>query len=300
MTSIPIYSLYGETVQTEWNPALHVESISLRSGAYDWEIAAHRHEGLLQILYLQRGTGQARLDGRCLRAVSPCIIVVPGQIVHGFTWDGAVEGQVITALQHPLESAASALSPTLASRLLQPRVIAMPNWADADNPLLSLFASLREEYHSRAQDHVACSMGLLLGLLVQVVRYEPVQQTPGADLPSRRSHQMTHFRELVDMHFRQHLVLSDYARALGVTVTTLGRMCQEQLGVTPMTLIHSRIVLEAKRELAYSGLSIKQIAHGLGFNDLAYFSRFFRKHAAMAPGDYRERQRALNQAIASP
>jgi AraC family transcriptional activator of pobA len=77
-------------------------------------------------------------------------------------------------------------------------------------------------------------------------------------------------------------------------------MCQEQLGVTPMTLIHSRIILEAKRELVYSGLSIKQIAHGLGFNDLAYFSRFFRKHAAMTPGGYRERQRALSQATTGP
>jgi len=290
MTLIPNYALYGESVQPVWHDALHVESVSLRSGAYHWEIAPHRHEGLLQILYLQQGAGQVKLDGECLRAVSPCVIVVPAQIVHGFNWDGAVEGEIITAVQYPLSSMAAALSPGLVNRLLVPRVIAMPDWSDAENPLLHLFASLREEYHSRAQDHVACTMGLLLALVTQILRHDPAQQASSGEGPSRRSQQMVHFRELVDMHFRQHLGVKDYAERLDMTVTTLGRACQDQLGMTPMTLINSRLILEAKRELAYSALSVKQIAHALGFNDVAYFSRFFRKHMAMTPGEYRELQ----------
>jgi len=292
MTSIPNYALYGESVQPVWHDALHVESVSLRSGAYQWEIAPHRHEGLLQILYLQRGSGQVKLDGECLRAVSPCVIIVPAQFVHGFNWDGAVEGEIVTAVQHPLSSMAAALSQDLVDRLLQPRVIAMPAWPDAHNPLLHLFASLREEYHSRAQDHLACTMGLLLALVTQILRHDHAQRPANGEGPSRRSMQMVHFRELVDMHFRQHLGVKDYAEQLGMTVATLGRACQDQLGMPPITLISSRLVLEAKRELAYSAMSVKQIAHALGFNDVAYFSRFFRKHMAMAPGEYRASQAA--------
>lgn len=291
MTTIPNYALYGESVQPVWHDALHVESVSLRSGAYHWEIAPHRHEGLLQILYLQRGSGQVRLDGECLRAVAPCVILVPAQIVHGFQWDGAVEGEVITAVQPPLFSMAAALSPCLVNQLLQPRVVAMPDWSTADNPLLPLFAGLREEYHSRAQNHLACSMGLLVALLAQILRQDSTQQPTSGPGASRRSQQMVHFRELVDMHFRQHLGVRDYAEQLGMTQTTLARACLDQLGMTPMTLINSRLVLEAKRELAYSALSVKQIAHELGFNDVAYFSRFFRKQMGMTPGEYRGEQK---------
>lgn len=300
MTSIPNYALYGESAQPVWHAALHVESVSLRSGAYHWEIAPHRHEGLLQILYLQRGSGQVKLDGESLQAVAPCIILVPAQIVHGFHWDGAVEGEIITAVQQPLASIATLLSPGLVDRLLQPAVIAMPDWPVDENPLLHLFASLREEYHNRAQDHVACTMGLLLALVAQFLRHDPARQPLRGEGPSRRCQQMVYFRERVDMHFREHLGVKDYAAQLGMTVATLGRACQDQLGMTPMTLINSRLILEAKRELAYSSLSVKEIAHELGFNDVAYFSRFFRKHMEMTPGEYRESQKDYRAACSGP
>jgi len=289
MTTIPNYALYGEIAQPVWNDALHVESISLRSGAHNWEIAAHRHEGLVQILYLQSGGGHVLFDSDTLHAKSPCVIIVPAQIVHGFHWDGAVEGVIITAVQHPLESMASMLSPTLQARLFKPRVIEMPNWSNVDDPLLGICRSLREEYHNRAQDHIACSMSLMLGLMVQILRHAKDEPHPGNTLPSRRSQKITQFREHVDMHFREHRTLTYYADELGITIATLSRLCQEQLGMTPMTLINARIILDAQRELAHSGLSVKQIAHYLGFSDVAYFSRFFRKHTRLSPSQFRER-----------
>ncbi|KRV81465.1 hypothetical protein AO738_21470 [Pseudomonas citronellolis] len=48
-----------------------------------------------------------------------------------------------------------------------------------------------------------------------------------------------------------------------------------------------RLVLEAKRELAHSRQSIKAIAHDLGFSDVGYFSRFFRKHTRLSPSEFR-------------
>ena len=54
-----------------------------------------------------------------------------------------------------------------------------------------------------------------------------------------------------------------------------------------MGLINARLMREAQRQLAYSELEIKQIAHDLGFADSSYFSRFFRKQAGMTPGEFR-------------
>jgi AraC-like DNA-binding protein len=45
--------------------------------------------------------------------------------------------------------------------------------------------------------------------------------------------------------------------------------------------------LEAKRQLCYTSQSIKEIAYDLGFEDSAYFSRFFKKSTQVSPIDYR-------------
>ena len=288
MNKIPNYALYGETAQPVWHESLHVESISQRSGAHNWEIAAHRHEGLLQLLYLQSGAGEVLFDSDHVQARAPCVVYVPAQVVHGFHWAGAVEGQVITAAQHPLESIAQVLAPNLLAQVRKPQVIALPQWDAEEDPLLPLCSALREEYHNRAREHVACSMSLLLTLVIQVLRHEPQARAGEQRLPSRRSQQLTRFRELVDMHYRAHWSLGDYAGELGLTLATLGRLCQEHLGMTPMNVINARLVLEAKRALGQSSLSVKEIAHELGFVDVGYFSRFFRKHSGVSPSGFRE------------
>ncbi|RAS28688.1 transcriptional regulator, AraC family [Pseudomonas sp. URMO17WK12:I5] len=287
MNKIPNYALYGETAQPVWHESLHVEQISQRSGAHNWEIAAHRHDGLLQLLYLQSGSGEVLFDSERVQVCAPSVVYVPAQVVHGFHWAGQVEGQVITAAQPPLESIAQVLAPNLLAAIRKPQVIALPRWPTEDDPLLPLCLALREEYHNRAREHVASSMALLLALLIQALRHGQEAPDPAHRPASRRSQQLTGFRELVDRHYREHRPLGFYAGELGMTLATLGRLCQEHLGMTPMNVINARLVLEAKRVLGHSDASVKQIAHELGFADVGYFSRFFRKQCGVSPSAFR-------------
>ena len=300
MNKIPSYALYGEAVAPIWHDSLHVESISLRSGAYNWEIAAHRHDGLLQMLYLQSGEGEVLLDNQRVEVKAPCLLYIPEQIVHGFAWHGRVEGHVITAVQHPLESIVQVLSPGLLPQIQKACVVVLPQWEPADNPLEPLYRALYGEYHGRGREHTACSMSLLLALVIQMLRLSEYTHDLQAPRHDRRSQQVIAFRELVNRHFREHLSLHDYANSLGITVVTLGRLCHEQLGMTPMTLINARLILEAKRELAHSAQSVKQIAHGMGFSDVGYFSRFFRKHAQRSPSEFRLQAQAQHTGSHSP
>jgi AraC family transcriptional regulator, transcriptional activator of pobA len=287
MNKIPNYALYGETAQPVWHESLHVEQISQRSGAHNWEIAAHRHDGLLQLLYLQSGGGEVLFDSERVQVQAPCVVYVPAQVVHGFHWACQVEGQVITAAQAPLESIAQVLAPNLLAPIHKPQVIALPHWPTEEDPLLPLCLALREEYHNRAREHVASSMALLLALLIQALRHAHAAPDPAQRPASRRSQQLTGFRELVDRHYREHRPLGFYAGELGMTLATLGRLCQEHLGMTPMNVINARLVLEAKRVLGHSDASVKAIAHELGFADVGYFSRFFRKQSGVSPSEFR-------------
>jgi AraC family transcriptional activator of pobA len=60
-------------------------------------------------------------------------------------------------------------------------------------------------------------------------------------------------------------------------------------GQTPIQLVHARIVLEAKRQLLYTDNPVRTIAYALGFEDAAYFTRFFARQAGVAPRAFRAR-----------
>jgi AraC-like DNA-binding protein len=98
------------------------------------------------------------------------------------------------------------------------------------------------------------------------------------------------FQSLVERHFsRRHRVVQ-YALELGITPGHLNALCRSQTRQTAGTMIRSRIALEARRLLLYGELNTEQVARRLGFEDPAYFSRFFRREEGSAPTQFRKRR----------
>ena len=73
-----------------------------------------------------------------------------------------------------------------------------------------------------------------------------------------------------------------------VTPARLNAACRARLGTTASGLLHDRVITEAKRWLIYTGMSVAEIGYALGFEDPAYFSRFFSKRTGQPPGRVRE------------
>jgi AraC-like DNA-binding protein len=92
----------------------------------------------------------------------------------------------------------------------------------------------------------------------------------------------------VEEHFRRKHRPADYAKLLNVTVKTLNRMAKQHLEKTVGDMISERIITQAKHELYLSDKPIKQIALELGFDDVAYFSRFFKVRTTLSPDVYRK------------
>jgi AraC family transcriptional activator of pobA len=64
------------------------------------------------------------------------------------------------------------------------------------------------------------------------------------------------------------------------------------LGYPALKVIHDRLLIEAKRKLIYSERPVSHIAYELGFEDAAYFARFFAGRAGASPSQYRARMSA--------
>jgi AraC family transcriptional activator of pobA len=134
---------------------------------------------------------------------------------------------------------------------------------------------------------VSAGLSLLVALFVQIARLSQSPQPSDAPLRSRKAEQIERFRTLLDERWHERLPVAGYAQALGVTAGQLTRVCREMLGLSTLDAINARVVHEAQRELVYSSLSIKQVAAELGFDDEAYFGRFFKKHTGQRPTEFR-------------
>lgn len=96
------------------------------------------------------------------------------------------------------------------------------------------------------------------------------------------------FRQMLEHHYKQMHTVKEYANHLNVSVKTLTNSVYESSHSTPLKIINDRIILEAKRQLFYSDLKVKEIAFLLGFEDPSYFVKFFKRQTGTLPAEFRE------------
>lgn len=97
----------------------------------------------------------------------------------------------------------------------------------------------------------------------------------------------TTFQQLLEANFSVRRSVNFYAEKMNLTVDVFSRKIKGQLGKSPSALIQERVVLESKKLLHLTHLSIKEIALKLHFDDEHYFSRYFKKYVGVSPTDFR-------------
>jgi AraC-like DNA-binding protein len=102
------------------------------------------------------------------------------------------------------------------------------------------------------------------------------------------------FSQLVELHFKRLHTVDDYANLLSLSPKILHKRITKTGTASPNELIKERIILEAKRLLAHTTLSVKEIGYALGYEDPAYFVRLFTNQAATSPADFRKQYKFQN------
>ncbi|MGK5730560.1 helix-turn-helix domain-containing protein [Streptomyces sp. URMC 124] len=127
-------------------------------------------------------------------------------------------------------------------------------------------------------------------LSVLVLRLAHLTAPVGSRVPAPAD-AFLRFRAAVERDFATSHRVADYARALGYSSRTLSRATAAAAGVGAKEFIDRRVMLEAKRLLAHSGLPAARIAGRIGFDDAANFSKFFQHREGCSPGAFRSRMR---------
>lgn len=160
--------------------------------------------------------------------------------------------------------------------------------------VLDIYAQMKAENetdYAGKFDVLRCYLHLLIHTALKMQDSNRYESHPNA---SQRIAEL--FIELLDRQFPvtdPHAALAlrtpaDYANRLSVHVNHLNKVVKEVTGKTTSAMIAQRVVTECTQHLLHSNLSVSEIAYSLGFESVAYFSKFYRKHTGKSPSESRE------------
>lgn len=93
---------------------------------------------------------------------------------------------------------------------------------------------------------------------------------------------------LIETNYKNHFPVSTYAEELNISAVQLNTLVRTYLNKTIGDLCHERLILEAKRLLIYTDLTVSEICHELNFKDTSYFNKFFKKQVGKTPEQFRK------------
>lgn len=291
--SVPHYSLYGEAGSATELESLHIESIADRGSTHRWEIEPHRHDNLLQLLWLERGLIEASIDETQVRCYGSTFLLIPPSVVHGFNLETGTNGLVLTIADSFLRDMLSDIERSeLAPLISVPRILNADFDSRASDRATTAIRMLEEEYRWSRRGRTASLNALTKILLVHLLRLIPKDQLT-SNIQSDSQRRFEEFQQLLEHHFQDQWNVSQYAEQLGLSTKRLNRICRDTTDLSPLQLIHNRLITEAKRCLVYTQMSINEIAYELGYKDPTYFSRFFTRAVGQRASSFRHRHREL-------
>jgi len=295
--NIPRFFLYGEADKDAGLHFLHVETIPARSILHDWHIAPHRHSNLFQLLLAVGGGGELRADSLTQDFRAPALVTVPPGVVHGYRFQPGTEGWVVTLSDSFAGEILGPRDADIGPVMTEARLLPLDGDDNATQTLHGLFTAIAREFRDPALGSLAAIAAHIRLVFVAQARLRQADRQAAMSRDADAA-LFARFRSLVEQHYRDHLAVSTYARELAVTEKRLTAACRRVAEKAPLDVIHARLLIEAKRNLLYTSMTVAEAGYVLGFRDPAYFTRFFTRRAGVAPKQFKSA--AGHEAVRTP
>ncbi len=253
----------------------------------------HSHDFLV-LVYLERGGGRVRLDDREWRVeAGDVLLVAPGEVVtfvepdlhHARGWSvffppDVIEpgdlGAFLSWRAHPL------LFPFVRGVAGGAQRLHVP--PDRRSAFAEHIVAVDREVRERRDGSYEAATAHLTLLLVAVSR---LAADVSDDLVLRDEPQLAAVFDAIEAGFRGPLTLADVAAAVGLTPGHLTTVVGRKTGRTVQQWITERRMVEARRLLAETELTVEAIGARVGYRDPGYFARRFRRAHGASPLEWR-------------
>lgn len=268
---LPVHSLDAHS--------LHVNILPLdHTNPYDFK-REHRHS-YFEIMFIENGGGNQLIDFVNYPVKeNSCYIICPQQ-VHLMNRKNSSG----TLLQFTEERISS---PELSAALKQHSYtegasIIFEQQAES----ISEFQSLINPLKNHALENSKSSALFMTHLLQSIIALMLLKRSSAPALAIEEDKKvLLDFYQVLDLRFSENLGVKDYASLLFISEKKLASITKKYAGLTPLQVIHDRIILEAKRMLLFEDSSHKEIAFHLGFDSPATFSAFIKNKTGHSPSE---------------
>ena len=248
----------------------------------------HRHD-FFEVLFLKKGSGYHVIDGNKYEIRPPCVFFMsPGQ-AHKLELSSDIEGYIFIFTSDFY----------LLDRSNQNSLIEFPFFytIHQDNPPLLLqnqgdvrfLETLFGQGIAETAQSGESSFEMLRSILDLILTTCAARYQMNDSLLQKGKGQIIvkKFFHLIEEHNRKKLLLSDYALMIGVSPNHLTQTVKLFTGKTSLQIIKAKQLLEIKRLLAHTNLSVSEIANQFNFEDQSYFTKFFKRETRRTPLQYR-------------
>ncbi len=293
MSDIQYVNIYGADVQGAADPEfLHVEPMGMPGRHLAGRAAPHVHKNLFQFLFAVDGESHIDVETTSKTLAGPCAVYIPSGAVHSMTIPLQGSGWVVTGSNRSFGHGADESGHDFFAAIWHsPAFIEYDERAQDAQIMVWLLQQLYTEFIGSRPGRQLAMQDLMRLIFVNFRRHLPVGEEFSQQKHDERK-SFLDFRQLLESHYREHWSVQQYASRLGMRVPTLNKICRQFTDKTAHELMHSRLLLEAQRLLIYTVATAAEISFDVGFQDPAYFNRFFRRITGVTPLQFR-RQREL-------
>jgi len=283
---LPVYSLHNFSSPERKSQQFQVEVFDANrhfSVKYP-----HRHD-FFEVLYLLKGSGYHVIDTNKYEIKPPCVFFMsPGQ-AHKLELSNDIEGFIFIFTAEFY----------LLNRSNQNTLVEFPFFytIHQDNPPLLLknesdirfLESLFMQSISEIREAVESNTEMLRSILDLILTTCAVRYQVTENLLNKGKGQILvkRFFHLVEENHQKNLSMSDYSGMIGITPNHLTQTVKLLTGKTSSQIVKAKQLLEIKRLLVHTNLSVSEIANQLNFEDQSYFTKFFKRETGITPIQYR-------------
>jgi AraC family transcriptional regulator, transcriptional activator of pobA len=283
----PIYQIQDFAEASRQGPGFYLNLFERHLQQHTFIQKPHKHDFYI-ILLVTQGSGTHTIDFKTYPVNAQTIFFLsPGQ-VHSWQLSEDTAGYILffnsefIRLISPQQKLLR--FPFFNSLLGQPLLTLPPEQAAGISTLIDNMAKEHANRHRQWEEVIGSYLHILL---IQLARIYETQN--GSNPPSMVAYPAwEQLEELMEQHYKQHEPVSFYTDKLHTTARQLNEICKNTLNKTVLELLQDRVILEARRLLTHSALTITQVAAELGYFDNSYFARFFKKHTGQTPEQFRQ------------
>lgn len=283
MKKIPVRQIAPANQDIHTQARFNIRKVGDIMGDSDLFHGLHRHDYYF-ILLIENGQGTHEIDFVSFKVVDRSLFLLrPGQ-VHQLELKAGATGYLLECNPRFYQATGKEAVHRVRKAWSKGHC-KLPN-KGFDN-LYEILRNIYNEYVGREEGFLDAIKAHLDLFFIEFIRHSPDPKGNPSNTNPYLLERLEEFQDLLEKHVAENKQVSYYVQRMNLSAYQLNEVTRSTLGKTASEMINDHILLEARRYLLATTNQVKWVADILGYEDVSYFIRFFKKHTGLTPEAFR-------------